>query len=130
MGWIRMAIVVLLLPLGEADAAGVSALEGTWGNARACHRDLIVPDGTVRASPFVIAKGWLRHGSVWCGLTWEAVQDRSNGFFATARARCGEDSQRGYRLDFALRQDGGTAEMTLIWDETLLNGPLRRCSGT
>ena len=100
-----------------------SALYGSWGDARQCARDLIIPGGTVRAEPFEIAEGWLRHRQIWCQLSWFDVTFRPGGLFTTAVALCGDDSTRSYRLDFALSH----GFLTLIWDETLVNGPLGRC---
>jgi hypothetical protein len=116
-----LILLALSLPLSADPRAG---LMGQWGTQAQCAGALLVPDGSVRASPFEIRQGWLQHGGLWCRLIWFPTQDRPDGLFASARALCGEDAVRGYRLDMAL--SAGT--LTLIWDEALVNGPLVRCA--
>ena len=89
----------------------------------AVERDELLRDGADFS--FDIRPGWLRHGGQWCRLSWFPAQPRENGLFVTSHALCGEDSNRSYRLDFDLSGE----ELTLIWDEQLANGPLRRCPG-
>ncbi|MEL7114616.1 MAG: hypothetical protein AAGP08_03340, partial [Pseudomonadota bacterium] len=98
-------------------------LYGIWGTDAQCSEALLLPTGTKRAAPFDIRPGWLRHGQMWCRLSWFDTDTRETGLFVGAVARCGEDSVRSYRLDFAL--DSGT--LHLIWDQTLVNGPLALC---
>jgi len=114
-------IVALSVPAHGQDRRG--ALYGRWGDARQCAGDFLTAEGTVRAEPFVIADGWLRHGQTWCRLRWFDVQIRPGGLFTAAPALCGEDSTRSYRLDFALSH----GMLTLVWDEALVNGGLGRC---
>jgi len=114
---------MILMAMLAGPAQATDALWGRWGDARQCAGALLLPGGTVRAAPFELSPGWLRHGPTWCRLTWFPPQPRTDGLFASARALCGEDSARSYRLDAVLQG----AELRLIWDETLINGPLRRC---
>lgn len=101
-----------------------AGLLGLWGTPAHCSGTLLAPGGTVRAEPFEVLPGALRHGALWCRLAWYPVVARGDGLFVSARAACGEDAPRGYRLDFVLTGD----RLTLIWDEKLLNGPLSRCA--
>ncbi|MDX1718165.1 MAG: hypothetical protein R3287_14745 [Anderseniella sp.] len=115
--------IVLALPAGADER---KSFLGTWGSADQCARSLIKPNGSVRAQPFVISQGSLRHGDVWCRLDWGPVETRSNGLFTGAHARCGEDSVRQYFVGMML--SGG--ELSLRWDFLVMNGPLGRCSAT
>lgn len=115
-------IWLTLIPAAlSADERAV--LYGTWGDARQCAREPLLPGGTQRAAPFVLSEGWLRHGQTWCSLTWFPAQHRPGGIFVSTRALCGEDSARDFRLDILRRGD----TLRLIWDEALVNGPLGRC---
>ncbi len=116
--------VAFLLAAAPAHAEGRDALYGLWGDARQCARQPIVAGATLRAEPFEIGPGWLRHGAIWCRLTWFPAEPRGDGLYVSTRALCGEDSAQSYRLDFALA--GGT--LTMIWDESVANGPLQRCA--
>jgi len=118
---LRVILLVLLPSLAAADER--TLLYGTWGDTRQCTGAMLQPGGTLRAAPFVIDAGWLRHGQTWCRLTWFPVQPHPGGLFVSTRALCGEDSARGFRLDFTLQDDA----LRLIWDEALVNGPLHRC---
>ncbi len=113
----------LALAALSAEADDRTALYGTWGSPGQCAGDVLVPGGSKRAEPFEIRAGWLRQGDMWCLLSWFPVQPRDDGLFATARARCGEDSVQGYRVDMVLDSD----VLTLIWDEGLINDGLARC---
>ena len=115
--------ITLIAQQSAATSGGRHALYGLWGDARQCTRAMIQNGGTVRAEPMQIAEGWLQQGTIWCRLTWFPVQARAGGLFVSARALCGEDSALDYRLDMVLDGD----ELSLIWDETLMNGPMRRC---
>ena len=119
----RLFILALFFAL-PVKADPRAALYDTWGTSDQCAGRLLLPKGTKRAAPFEIRPGWLRQGELWCKLTWFPAQTRENGLYVSTRATCGEDSARGYRLDFLLA-DG---EMMLIWDEALANGPLARCT--
>ena len=125
----RMAFMFLIFavaaPAAQATERGVFL--GIWGTSAQCAGDLLQPGGTVRAVPFEITEGWLRHGALWCSLDWFPAVPRTDGTFASTRALCGEDSQRSYRLDFLHKADMDA--LVLIWDEALLNGPLMRCTG-
>jgi len=118
----RFALILALLP-GAGFADGHSALFGVWGTEAQCAGALLIPGGTVHAAPVEITEGWLIHGDIWCALTWFPAQTRANGAFVSTQAVCGEDSQRSYRLDMDL--DGN--DLTLIWDEALVNGPMGTC---
>lgn len=116
-------IICLAAPAAVAAADLREALYGTWGTERQCARAPIKPGGTVLAEPFEINGEWLRHGQVWCRLSWFPVEPREDGFFTGAHAQCGEDSVRGYFLRMNLSGE----ELTLRWDFPLSNGPLTRC---
>lgn len=115
--------VVLALPAGADER---KSFLGTWGSADQCAHSLIKPNGSVRAQPFVISQGSLRHGDVWCRLDWGPVETHSNGLFTGAHARCGEDSVRQHFVGMML--SGG--ELSLRWDFLVMNGPLGRCSAS
>ena len=117
------ALVICLAGHAEAGEDPKASLLGMWGSKAQCDRSLLLPNGTVHAEPFEIHPGWLRHGNLWCRLSWFPEQSRPNGLFVSTQALCGEDSVRHYRLDFALA-DG---RLTLIWDVSLISGPLMRC---
>jgi len=99
------------------------AIYGTWGTAKQCSRAAIAPGGTVLAEPYEIGSRWLRHGQIWCRLSWFPIETREDGLFTGAHAQCGEDAVRGYFLGMKLSGD----ELTLRWDFPLKNGPLTRC---
>ena len=115
-------LLCLMTPLHAADR---TALYGTWGTPAQCDRQPILDGGTKLAEPFEIHPGWLRHGALWCRLSWFPIQPRENGLFVGTSALCGEDSANSYRLDFALDRQS----LTLIWNNSLINGPLARCPG-
>ncbi|WP_300515937.1 hypothetical protein [Aliiroseovarius sp.] len=98
-------------------------LLGRWGTPAQCAGRPVLEGGTRLAAPFEIGPEWLRQGEVWCRLTWFDAQPQSGGLFRAARALCGEDSVRGYNLGFVLEGEA----LTILWDERLVNGPLRRC---
>lgn len=81
--------------------------------------------GTVMAEPFMINSGWLRHGQIWCRLDWGPLETRENDVVTGAQALCGEDAVRSYLLGLTLSDEN----LTLRWDFTLTNGPLKRCPG-
>jgi len=108
------------LPVLAADRAD---FYGTWGTPSQCARAPLKSGGTVLAEPFQIGPEWLKHGRIWCRLTWFPIQPRSDGAFTGARAQCGEDTVQGYTLRFNLV--AGT--MTLRWDVFRASGPLDRC---
>jgi len=98
---------------------------GKWGTENQCARAPIKPGGTFLAEPFEISHGWLKHGQLWCRLTWLPIGTRENGIFTNARAQCGEDAVRDYLMRFTLSND---KELTLSWDLTTSKGPLKQCS--
>ena len=113
-----------LLIATPAFAQTPPRLLGSWGTEAQCNRLLHTPRGTVRAEPFRVSDGWLAHGALWCRLTFFPAQPRPDGLYATARASCGEDNVQTHMLAFDLAK--GT--LTLIWNESLINGPLARCA--
>lgn len=117
---IALLIAVLAMP---ATAADRTAFYGTWGTPTQCARAPLKPGGTVLAEPFLIGPQWLKHGRIWCRLTWFPIQPRHGGAFTGAQAQCGEDSVRGYTLRFNLSDQ----DLTLRWDVFRANGPLKRC---
>ncbi|MBO6755967.1 MAG: hypothetical protein JJ902_06545 [Roseibium sp.] len=114
-------MTALCLP---ATAADRTAFYGTWGTAKQCAREPIKPGGSVLAEPFEISSKWLRHGQLWCRLSWGPMESRPGGLFTAAHALCGEDTVRPYFLGLILTGD----DLTLRWDFPVSNGPLKRCS--
>lgn len=108
---------------GLAHGAEPSVFFGRWGSVAQCAQVPVLPGGSKLAGAFEVSPGWLRHGETWCKLDWIVVSERDNGVFASARALCGEDAARGYALGVFLSGD----DLTLIWDDALINGPMRRC---
>ncbi|MEM9602458.1 MAG: hypothetical protein AAGA11_06325 [Pseudomonadota bacterium] len=115
--WVASTTAVVANPDPHAP------LFGTWGTASHCARLPIQPGGTVLAEPFEVGPDWLRHGTLWCALTWGPVQPRDNGLFSAAHARCGEDAVRAYFLRFNLEDDA----LTLRWGPFLSNSDLLPC---
>jgi len=98
---------------------------GKWGDEKQCAGEPIIEGGTFLAKPFEINSEWLKHGQLYCSLTWNPVGKRENGTkFTSARARCGEDSVRGYSMRFILSDKD---ELTISWDLTTTKGPLKQC---
>ena len=123
--WLAFFLAFAGLPApGHAENDEPQAIYGVWGDARQCARAVILEGGTRRAAPVEISEGWLKQGPIWCRLTWFPAEPRANGLFASAQALCGEDSALGYRLDAVLAGQN----LSLIWNETLINGPMRRCN--
>jgi hypothetical protein len=110
-----------------ATARAETRFHGVWGTARQCAGDLVQPGGTLRAAPVQITEGWLKQGRTWCALSWFPAQPRAGGLFAGATALCGEDTQRRHTLGLAYGTAHGTETLTLVWNDSLVNGPLRRC---
>lgn len=128
MVWQFMCSAAMIATAGGALAAEIADLDGTWGTPAQCARAVLVEGGSKTAEPFELRDGWLKHGQTWCALTWFPAQRHADGgFFAAARATCGEDSQRNYGLGFRLSVSGGNETLKIIWDEALINGPLARC---
>jgi len=99
---------------------------GTWGTEKQCSRKPIIEGGTFLAEPFEIGAEWLKHGQLWCSITWYPVGERENGTrFTNAHARCGEDSVRDYLMRFTLSDKN---ELTISWDLTTKKGPLNQCT--
>ncbi|MEM6546996.1 MAG: hypothetical protein AAF713_04560 [Pseudomonadota bacterium] len=120
----RYAVLIALLAFPVA-ADEREPFYGTWGTPEQCDRTPIKPGGTVLAAPFEISSEWMRHGPVWCRLTWFPIQSREDGAFTGAHAQCGEDAVRGYILGMEL----SGAALSLRWDFLLSNGPFTRCDG-
>ena len=118
----RFVVFLILLTI-PAAADERKPFYGTWGTAKQCAGAPIKQGGTVAAEPFVIDAEWLKHGQIWCRLTWFPVEQRGKDTFTGARAQCGEDSVRAYVLNMNLNN----GELTLQWDFPLSNGPLARC---
>ncbi|MEM7257214.1 MAG: hypothetical protein AAF404_07480, partial [Pseudomonadota bacterium] len=107
----------------ESHAQNQQRLIGEWGTEQQCAGELITARGSVRAAPFKIQADWISHGDVWCRLTWVRAGDTADGFIAEARALCGEDDLRDYRIDFTLTDN----KLWLRWNLQIENGPLRQC---
>lgn len=118
---LAVALVLCAAPLGAV--AQEPALLGTWGTQAQCTRQTILPGGSVRAAPYEISEGWLRHGTFWCRLSWFPAQERPRGVYASVVALCGEDAVRTHTLAFVL--EGGILRMA--WNESLLSPPMQRC---
>ena len=116
-----LAGLVLFAPPAVADPR--AELYGTWGTEGHCARSTILPGGTARWEPYEIRPGWLRHGQVWCRLTWFPVSVRENGVFTGAHAVCGEDMVRTYNMRMVLEDE----ILTLKWDIFQATEPLGRC---
>ena len=119
--------MLLALLLALPAAAQEPALLGRWGNAAQCAGALIVEGGSVAHAPVTISAEWFEQRGTWCRLTWFPAQRRNGGLLATTRALCGEDSQRSYWLALDLDTSGVEPEPSLIWEQQLVNGPMRRC---
>jgi len=120
----RFILTTLLFLVSFTASAGErEALYGTWGTAKQCAREPIKEGGTVLSEPFVISDQWMRHGQLWCKLSWFPIDQRKNGIFTGARAQCGEDSVRSYSIGMELDGD----ELTIRWDFPYKNGPLLQC---
>lgn len=96
---------------------------GTWGTPAQCAKAPIIDGGTYRSAPFEIGPEWLKHGQLYCNLSWGPISERENGPFTIATAKCGEDAVRDYTLGLTI--SGETLDLT--WDFFLRNGPLQRC---
>lgn len=118
-----LAVIFLTVTVQPALSHQRAALHGVWGTAKQCAGEPIKQGGTVRAAPFEIGEEWLRHGRLWCQLSWFPVEQRATGVFSGAFARCGEDAVRDYLLGMELVGD----RLTLRWDVFRANGPLMRC---
>lgn len=114
-------IFMITLPIYAEERA---PFYGKWGTEKQCARKPIIPNGTFLAEPFEIDSEWLKHGQLWCNLTWYPVGKRENGtLFTNAHARCGEDSVRDYLMRFTLSDN----ELTISWDLTTQKGQLKQC---
>lgn len=123
-----MITTVLLFITSEIGSLEIGAdtesLYGKWGTEAQCEGKLIIPEGTKRASSFVIQKDWLGHGDVWCRLNWLSVNATEKSTVAFAQALCGEDSIRDYRVK--IQRTGDT--LSIAWGIGIgTNGPLMRC---
>jgi len=124
---IFVSLITFLIPLlaSPTFAEDRKAFYGKWGTDKQCARQPIIPNGTYLAEPFEIGSEWLRHGDLWCNLTWYPVGTRENGTsFTNAHAKCGEDAVRDYLMRFTLTD---TEELTLSWNFTTTKGPLKQC---
>ncbi|MEM7378046.1 MAG: hypothetical protein AAF460_11140 [Pseudomonadota bacterium] len=117
------ALGLLCLSQAVANPDPHTPFFGTWGTPSHCARLPIQAGGTVLAEPFEVGPDWLRHGTLWCALTWGPVQPLDSGLFSVAHARCGEDAVRAYFLRFNLENDA----LTLRWGPFLSNPSLRPC---
>ena len=77
------------------------------------------------AAPFEIDDAFLKHGDIWCRLTWSPIEQRDGGLVTGALALCGEDSVQGYQLGLTLAEE----ELTLRWSLLQSNRGLVRCEG-
>ena len=119
----KLASIALVLFIAPAHANDKEPLYGKWGTEAQCAGELITPKGTKRASPFDFQSQWLRNGEVWCRMNWGVVDKTEGGLFTVAQGQCGEDSVRGYNINFRLVGD----ELTLVWNLWHKVGPLMRC---
>lgn len=119
----RYALIFTLLATPIAASDKHSDFYGTWGTPSQCAKAPIIEGGTYLDEPFVIGPDWLKHGPVYCSLSWGPMAKRKDGPFTIATAKCGEDSVRGYTLGLRLKSEA----LELTWDFFLRNGPLQRC---
>ena len=122
-----MALVAWLWLAGPLGADALDPIFGRWGSPAQCAGAIMVPGGSKRAEAIVISRDWLRQGAIWCRLIWFEPQQRDSGLYAGARAGCGEDAARFYWLGLSLDQTPPEPMLTVIWDESLVNGPMARC---
>ena len=120
---LKLAFMALFIVVTATHANDQEPLYGKWGTEAQCAGELITPKGTKRASPFDIQSQWLRNGEVWCRMNWGVVDKTEDGLFTVAQGQCGEDSVRGYNINFRLVGD----ELTLVWNLWHKVGPLMRC---
>lgn len=126
--FMRTIIIFLLFVSSEIGSSEIGAeteaLHGKWGTEAQCAEELIIPEGTKHASPFIIQRDWLHHGDVWCRLNWLSATASEQSTVALANAVCGEDSVRDYRIKFQLTGD----MLSIGWGiGSGSNGPLMRC---
>lgn len=119
--------LLVIAPASAQSERGLDLVFGTWGTQNQCDHDPIKAGGTLLAQPFEFSGDWLRHGSVWCHLKWFDPDIRENGIFVVSKATCGEDARRRYNLGILLDNSVEPVELTLFWDEDVINGPLLRC---
>lgn len=112
---------------GIAQTQRPVELFGEWGSPAQCTRQLILPGGSLRHSPVSISADWFAQNGIWCRLDWSAPRRRDGRLYVVSRARCGEDTVRPYWLAFDLDLRGDAPQLSLIWDEVLVNGPMQRC---
>lgn len=117
--------LALALFVTSASADERAAFYGTWGTVQQCTQAPIKPGGTVRASPFEINDSFLKHGNIWCRLTWSPVEQRGESLVTGALALCGEDSAQGYRLVMELTE----GSLSLRWGFLQINRSLFLCLG-
>lgn len=122
----RFACLIVLFAFpsvahATSDLRGV--FYGTWGTVKQCSRTPIKSGGTVLSEPFEIKPNTLRHGGVWCNLSWGPIEKRENGIFTAAHAQCGEDSVRSYLLGMELTGNN----LKLRWGFPGLSDSLARC---
>lgn len=122
-----LSVLFFLPEIAFGDGVARTALIGLWGSPEQCERHLIIEGGSVARSPVMIGLDWIEQNRIWCRLTWFTPQVRAGRFYVITRALCGEDTARGYWLAFDLNTSSRTTSLSLIWDETLVNGPMHRC---
>lgn len=115
-----LAFALFATPAAADDR---SAFYGSWGTAKQCMGAPIQASGTVVAAPFEIDDAFLKHGNIWCRLTWSPIEQRDGTLVTGAQALCGEDSVQGYQLGLEL-SDG---VLSLRWGLLQSNRGLGRC---
>lgn len=111
-----------------AQEDGRAAFLGIWGSQAQCAREPIMPGGARQHSPAEIGPEWFQQHGIWCRLRWFDAQARDGGLYVKTRAMCGEDSALGYWLAFDLDTSRAIPELSVIWDDALVNGPMTRCA--
>lgn len=131
-----MALVVSLLfsrclyaqaqfSLGASTGPGDApdSLLGTWGTGTQCDAHRAGDTSSPSLLPYEITQEWIRQGFIYCYLSWNGHEKGNDAVTAYARAQCGEDNLRDYRL--RLRHSAG--RLQIRWSEDFTTAKLQHC---